>query len=476
VPNISIKKATLINAVSKYSTVVLNIFFTAILSRILTPADYGIVAIVTVFTPFFSVLANLGMGTAVIQDKTLTDIEVNHIFTFSLYIALGFAALFCLFGFFVAWFYQNTVYIPICFILSVSLFFNTVNMIPDAILLKEKRFLLLGIRLIVVNIVTYSITVILALYGFKYYTLVIQSVFSALFILIWNLKNAKLRLVLKIDFCTIKKIREYSGYQFGFSFINYFSRNLDKLVIGKVMGNVLLAQYDKAYRLMLYPLQNITWVITPSLHPIISEHQYDKEWIYQRYIRIIKFLSLLGVFVTAVCFWCSEESIILVFGDQWYEAVGCFKWLSLSVWVQIINGSAGSIYQSIGNTKLMFQSGICHVAIMVVSIILGILTRDLVSFSLIVSIGFIIRFLAEYFFLIKKGLNKSFRLFLLNFIPECVIFICLFSGSYFFSQYIYTFNLSLIVTFVCKFCFILIIYFLCLVVTKQWEYVKKIIL
>ena len=65
----SIKKAALITAGSKYINIFLGIFFSAILSRILSPYDYGIVAIVTVFTSFFMVLSNCGLGIAVIQRK-----------------------------------------------------------------------------------------------------------------------------------------------------------------------------------------------------------------------------------------------------------------------------------------------------------------------------------------------------------------------------------------------------------------------
>jgi PST family polysaccharide transporter len=207
-PEISIKKAVLINAASKYSGIVLNLVFIAILSRILTPEDYGIVAIITVFTAFFSILSDLGMGTAVIQNKTLTGIEINHIFTFSIYIAVGLGAVFCLFGFPLAWLYQNKVYIPIACIRALSLFFNTLNMIPNALLLKEKRFLLTSIRLIVVTIVTYGGTIVLALWDFKYYALIIQSILSAMLTFFWNMKSVKLRPVIKINFEYIQKIRQ----------------------------------------------------------------------------------------------------------------------------------------------------------------------------------------------------------------------------------------------------------------------------
>jgi PST family polysaccharide transporter len=453
----------------------LAIVFTAVLSRILTPQDFGIVAIVMVFTTFFNLIADMGMGAAVIQNKTLTGDEINHIFTFSMYAAVVLLVVFCILGFPIAWFYHDKVYISICGILSLSLFFNTLNMIPNAVLRKEKRFLMIGIRQIVVAIGTYGITIVLALWGYKYYALVIQSVLSALLIFLWNLKNVRLRSKLKIDFTVIKKIWGYSGYQFGFNFINYFARNLDNLIIGKAWGNVALAQYDKAYRFMLYPVNNLTGVISSVLHPILSKDQDNPDYIYQRYLHIVKILSLLGVFISAFCFWSSREIIILVFGNQWDEAVGCFKWLSLSVWAQMVASSAGAIYQSIGNTKLMFISGLVHVSISVIAIITGILLGNLNAFAVCVSIGFIVKFFVEYIFLMQKGFYKKIGSFLINFIPDTIVFAVLFTGLFFFFYYINRIGFSLLFSLICKLIFALVLYFVCLLFTGQWKYVKKII-
>jgi PST family polysaccharide transporter len=470
-PDISIRKAILINTVSKYSGIVLNLIFTAILSRILTPKDYGIVAVVTVFTVFFGILADLGMGSAVIQNKALTNDEINHIFTFSLYLAIGLAILFCLFGFPLSLFYNNSVYFPIACILSISLFFGTLNMIPNAVLLKDKRFLLVGVRLIIITLAAYGFAIVLALLGFKYYALAIQSVLSALFTLIWNIKTVRLKLVCKINFNSIRKIWQYSAYQFGFNVINYFARNLDKLIIGKVMGDVPLAQYDKAYRMMLYPINNLTHVITPVLHPILSEYQDDKEYIYQRYMKVVKFLSLLGVFVTAECFWCSEEIIILTFGDQWYEAVPVFRWFSLSIWAQMVTGSSGVIFQSLGDTKRLFQNVILNSSISCIAIILGILSGKLWILSICITVSYWFHFITAFLFLIIVIFKMSIFDFLFKFIPELIILSIIFISMYFILS-IKNFDNYLIAIFI-KTIVIISIYFILMLITRQMKYVKN---
>jgi len=296
-----------------------------------------------------------------------------------------------------------------------------------------------------------------------------------LFTFLWNYKSVKLRLKWKIKFVAINKIKEYSGYEFGFNFLNYFARNLDKLVIGRVWGAIPLAQYDRAYRFMLYPVQNLTFVISSVLHPILSREQDNLEFIYHRYLPIVKVLSLLGVFITVFSFWSSHEIIVLVFGNQWYKAVEYFRWLSLSVWAQMVASSAGAIYQSIGNTKLMFRSGLVHVSISVLAIVIGVLLGNLNAFALCVSIGFIIKFFVECFFLIRKGFQKKLTVFLYGFIPDAVIFVVLFIGLCFFSFFLDATDFSLLSSLVFKLSFAIIVYSICLIFTGQWKFLKGIV-
>ena len=84
----NLKKAAAINAAGKYSTVIIQLIVTAILSRLLSPEDYGVVAVVTVFSTFFAALSSMGFGTAIIQNKTLTKTDIDNIFSFILYMSI----------------------------------------------------------------------------------------------------------------------------------------------------------------------------------------------------------------------------------------------------------------------------------------------------------------------------------------------------------------------------------------------------
>lgn len=427
---ISLKKAALINAVSKYTSILFGIIFSMILARILTPEDYGIVAVTTVFTNFFTIFADMGISTGIIQFKNLTEKDTDSIFTLTAVMGIILGLLFSVFSFFIADFYQNQVYIPIGFMLGVNLFCSTLNIVPEALLLKDKRFVMLAKRNVIIPFITSVLTIFLALAGWKYYALVMQSILTAFFTFSINLyttrKDYNLHFYAGLTFSGMRKIIGYSAYQFGFSFINYFARNLDNLLIGRVWGAAALGYYDKAYKLMCYPNNSLTHVITPVLQPILSEYQNNKRYIYEKYVKLLKFLSLAGVFLSVFCYFSATDIITIMFGTQWLQAVPYFEMLALAVWAQLQLTSTGSIFQSAGSTRLLFIAGCINTFITATAIIVGIYQGELIDVSRNVMFAFDIEFFCSMYLLIHTCLEQSYCAFLKNFLPEILMIIILF--------------------------------------------------
>ncbi|MBQ6674364.1 MAG: oligosaccharide flippase family protein [Spirochaetia bacterium] len=418
---ISIGKASVINGAAKYSTVILNILFTAVLARILSPEDYGIVAITAVFTVFFGLFADVGLGAGVIQNQKLTKENIDEIFSFNTFLAIVLALLFCLVAGPIASFYGIPVLKPICCLLSIALFFNTMNSIPNAVLMKQQKFMLVGMRTIFVCLFTGIITIILAFCGLKYYALVLQAIISAFLMFVWNMVSTKLRFTLKIHRESFAGIKSYSFWQFLDKFVNYFSRNTDHFLIGKFLGQVPLGYYDKSYKLMLYPVQNFTHVISPVMHPILAVHQDDRDYIYRKYLKVMKVLSLFGIYITVLCFFCSREAVLIVFGKNWTESVSCFQILSLAIWAQMTTSSTGAIFQSIGETRKMFVATFLASVVMVIFTLAGLGIGTLEALSFAVAIAFNISFVLNYYVLMRYGFHKPFLDLVKYLLPDLAI-------------------------------------------------------
>lgn len=468
--SISIKRAAIINFISRYSTIFIQLLINSILARLLTPDDYGIVAIITVFISFFSIIADMGIGPAIIQYKNLNNKEISDIFIFTFFVAIIITVGFIGFSYPLSIFYTNKIYIKLGMILSIGIFFNVLNIVPNSLLLKNKKFKTLGIRNIIITIICGIITIILALNNFKYYSLVINSVLVGFLTFIFNILYSKIRIYFSFSFESIKKIREFSSYQFGFNFINYFARNLDNLLIGKFMGQVSLGYYDKAYKLMLYPVQNLTHAITPILHPILSEYADNKEIIYKQYIKIINILAYIGIFISVFCFFSSQEIITIMFGKGWELSIPTFKILSIGIIFQMILSSSGVIFQSTNSTRYMFRCGIISTVIMVISILVGILSKNLSLLAICLTLSFILNFFQTYYIMVIKVFNKKFLDFLSEFKPIIIIGLIMIILNNIFNNILNSINILLLRA-TMKFIITFIGYLIGIIVTGDIKYI-----
>lgn len=470
VKDISIRKAAVINAASKYLTVILQLVYTAILSRILTPEDYGTVAVINVFIVFFQLIADMGFGTAVIQDKGLTDQDIDSIYSFNVYLGIVLILMFQLFSHAIAAVYNDEIYSRLGIILAAALGFYSWNAIPNAVMLKSKKFIAIAVRTIVVSAFSFTCTIIFALRGAGVYALALNTLFGAAGLFFWNEVSVRLKFLFRPSMIPIKKIIMYSFYQFAAQTLNYFNRNLDNLLIGKFMSKDKLGYYSKAYSMQQMPVSYLPGVITPVLHPILSEHQDDREYIFSNYLKLLKFLSLLGAFGSAYCWFAGKEIIRIAFGRQWDESIKPFMILSLSLWPQILTNTIAPIYQSIGNTKLMFKNLIFTTAMIVSFIVGGIMSGDIGTVSICVSIAYGLNFFITFFVLSKFGFHTSYLKFLINFKEDMLIYIVLLVFSILFPI---TFE-NLIFGFAAKFVILFLLFLVMLIATKQTKWVTNI--
>ncbi|MCF8019090.1 MAG: lipopolysaccharide biosynthesis protein [Vallitaleaceae bacterium] len=417
----SIKKeltsGILITFISKYSNVLIQLIMGIILARLLSPSEFGVVAIITIFTNFFYLLTSAGINTAVIQTKDLDDESNSIIFNYTIIIGLILGLGFYYSSFLIAKFYENLVYIDFGKILIISIFFYSISCVPLAIIAKRRDFKKIAFIEISSNLISGIIGVILAYAGFSVYALIAKITIKAIVQFLMSFYYSKINIIPKINFEPLQKIYVYAGYDFAFKFLNYFTRNSDNLLIGKFLGPVSLGYYDKSYRFMLYPIQMLTHVITPVLHPILSDYQNDKRIIYTTYSKVVGILAIMGVPISIILFFSSNEVIIVLFGNQWVKSVPVFQILSLSIWIQMILSSSGSIFRSSGRTDLLFYSGVLSSITTVSGILIGVLFfKNLEALAVILVMAFTINFLQAYWimyhYIFEKRMLELFQILL----------------------------------------------------------------
>lgn len=424
----TIRIGIIYNLIGTYSGLVIQILITAILSRLLTPEEYGIVAIMQVFIVFVNVIINAGLGPAIIQNKKLNDEDNSVLFNFSIMLSIIVTILFGLFGLIMAKIYSNSIFIQLAWYQAISVLFFGIATVPTAVLNKNKQFKLTNFSKVFSNFAAGIVAVYFAFRHFGVYALLINSIVSAAinFFLVFSFSNIKL--IKKIDFQPIKIVWDFSKNQFLFSLSNYFSSNFDNLLIGKFLGGTALANYNKSYNLLLMPNLLFSGIVGPVLQPVLSEHQENVELIKSVTYRIIHFLALFCLPLSVFLSMTSKQIIYIFYGDQWGEAVVPFSLLGLSSWTFVISTIMGTVMQSRNQISLAVRSSFITTPLLILFIFLGMMFGSLVSVSGALTIGLLVNFGITSFMLVRYSLFSSLRELFKQFINPLVLSLLIFVG------------------------------------------------
>lgn len=393
----SIKKEMLrgvaFNAIARYSGIIIQLIVTAILARQLSPDEFGVASICTVVMTFFNLFTEMGVGIAIVQRQDLKEKDYNSIFSFSVYLTVFLTTVYLLAAYPIAHWYGNDSLVVYLHLLGISLFFATLNMVPNGLLLKAKRFGFIASRTLIIQILSGILSCLAAFNGFGIYALLISPILGSLLVFVVNYIQHPLRFSLCFEKTALKSIWSYSVYQFLFCTVNYFSRNMDKILTGKYLNMQQLGYYDKSYRVVLLPMQNISGVVNPVIQPVLAEYQNDRKRLGGYMLRILKIINLVCFPMSIVGFFTASETMILFFGDQWWEAVPCFRILCLSIGFQAANHITGAFFQVANSTKGLFWCGLVNSSVTIGSLLIALIGfRSINAVAASVSIAFAINY------------------------------------------------------------------------------------
>ena len=164
----------------------------------------------------------------------------------------------------------------------------------------------------------------------------------------------------------------FGGNLTGFNTINYFARNFDNILIGKVLGPGQLGFYSKAYELLMLPLRQLLFPMTDIIIPMLSRLQGDPARFREAYLKTITTISLVNMPIVAILLASSHDIILIVLGQKWIPTSEVFVALGLSGFIQPIYSSQGWLHIAIGRTDRMLRWGLIGSPIIVLSFVFGL--------------------------------------------------------------------------------------------------------
>ncbi len=390
---------------------IIQFFALALYARLFTPEEFGVIASIQVFVVFFQTIADIGFGPAIINQRKFDENQRNGVFTFTALFGFSLAIAFYLFSFILNVFYGGYDYQNIAAIVCVSVFFNSLNIVPMTAMNKDVKFLRIAMNDVLVEIFTFFVVYSLSNLNIGVLALASRSAVQAVlrFSFTWlsSIKTSIGRPKFGIELYHINSILGFSLYQFGFNFINYFSRNLDNILVAKYFGMNSVGVYEKSYQLMRYPLMVTTFAMTPAIQPILTRYRSDICMIIREHNKLTSRLLALALPVSFFLYINSKNVTLILFGEQWSSVIPLIEIFSFIIPLQAVLSTSGSFFQVMNKPNLMFISGVISAVINVLAISAGVFLGETIYVALCLVVSFSINFFQTYFILFKFCFEHS---------------------------------------------------------------------
>jgi O-antigen/teichoic acid export membrane protein len=345
---------------------------TMVLARLLTPADFGLVAMVTVITGFVGLFKDLGLSQATVQRSHITHAQVSTLFWINVIISALLMIIITAIAPAIAWIYREPRLMWITIALAGTFIFSGLAVQHQALLRRQMKFLSLVIVDLLSVLVGITIALLMAWHGSHYWALVMQTIAQTISycVLIWlwcDWKPTRLR-----KGSGVREMLGFGGDLTGFQVVNYFARNADNAMIGWRWGDRVLGLYGRAYQLLLLPLAQINNPMSGVAIPALSRLQNHPKQYRAAFIQLLEKLTLITMPAIALTIVCADWIVRLVLGAQWAEAAKIFVWLGLAALFQPLTYTTGWLFVSQGRTREQLLWGIIGSSMIVLSFVIGL--------------------------------------------------------------------------------------------------------
>lgn len=351
---------------------VIQVGSTMVLARLLAPADFGLIAMVMAVTGFAALFKDLGLSMATIQRAEINHEQVSTLFWVNVAVSGLIAMLTVAMAPVIAWFYGEPRLTLVTIALSTVFLFGGLTVQHQALLERQMRFAALAAIQVAAMAAGVCAAIVTAALGFGYWALVVMQVTSALAIAlgVWLLSDWRPGRPRRN--AGVKGMLVFGANLTGFNILNYFARNLDNVLIGKVWGAIQLGLYNKAYGLLTLPINQVTAPIASVAIPSLSRLQSNPDEYARYYYRAINVIAFVTMPMMMMLAGLSNEVILLVLGDQWAGAVPIFKVLAFAALLQPVVNPVGWVFVSLGKTDKQLRWAVFAVPMTVLSFVAGL--------------------------------------------------------------------------------------------------------
>lgn len=368
-----------------------------VLARLLTPNEYGLIGIITIFIAVFNTIVDSGFSNALIRKKDVGNIDYNTVFVFNLLLSIVlFVVLYICAPAISRFFYQPEL-VSLIRVMGIIIVINAFAIIQRTILVRKVDFKTQTKVSFIASVTSGVIGIGMAVGGCGVWSLVGQQLsrqlLNTLFLWVFNTWHPVLQFSIK----SFKELFSFGWKLLVSSIIDTIWKEIYQVVIGKYYTTESLGQYTRAKQFCDIFSSNLTSVVQRVSYPVLSTIQGERERLKQAYKRVIK-TTMLITFVCMLGLAAMAKSIILVLiGEQWLPAVAYLQIICFSAMLYPLHAINLNMLQVNGRSDLFLKLEIVKKIIAVGPLLLGIFVNIIWMLWGSVLVGFVSYYLNSYY-------------------------------------------------------------------------------
>ena len=384
-----------------------------VLARLLSPEDFGLVALANTFLAFFNIFIDQGFSSALIQRHQIEEEHINTAF----WIQISLGLVFTILGFssanLIAEIFQKPSLARILKWFSVLFTLNSLNIVQRTILKRKLAFQTLAIRSLSGIFISGIVGISFALSDYGVWSLVGQQLTFEIVgvIAFWYLSDWRPRL--QFSLTHFKDLSNFGISIFGSKILTFFNQHTDNLLIGYFLGEVALGYYAVAYRVLQVLTQLLVRTGNQVALPVLSRFQVEPDRFLRVFYKIIKFASLIALPVFLGVVTLASELVVIIFGEKWEASIPIMQVLAFGGIVYLILFFNRSVFVAMGKPSwrlcLEFLNVFLNTIACLIAVRYGILA---VAFAYVISDFLVI---PASLWTLKRIMNISLKAYLRQF-------------------------------------------------------------
>lgn len=371
----SLKNKTIVgvgwSAIDNLAQYAVTFIVSIVLARLLSPEDYGLIGLITIFIAISNALVNGGFPDALIRKQEVTEADYNTSFFVNFAISVLLYFILFLVSPLIATFFRRNELILLTRVASLGIIIGSLTLVQQTILTKKVDFRTQTKITLISSISSGIISVIMALMGFGVWALVAQGLLKQLFsaILLW-LYN---RWVPKFEF-SLSSFNQLFGFGWKITLshlLNTVWEEMNQVVVGRFYNPVVLGQYTRAKQFSMLFSSNLTNVVQRVSFPVLSDIQNQKERMIAAYRRIIKVTMLITAFCSLLLAAISEPLLFCLIGPKWHDAATYLPFICLSASLYPLHAINLNMLKVQGRSDLFLSIEIVKKIVAIIPLLLG---------------------------------------------------------------------------------------------------------